>query len=218
MSKRLDDFSERWTGLSISYPFVILLLAIIALKTMLLGLDFTPGLFQGDSETYLDSAIYARYPSDRSFVYGLLLRYIALRAHTLSAMILFQAAASGFSAWIVAQSLVRHFGVRFSIAAACAVACAVEPLQLISERLCTYRSGLDISIRRLYFLGARICALRKARLFSASPDDLGDVDQHSGQLFAGFRGKYDTAAPPLSGSAAPMDKAAFEAERGAFIE
>ena len=110
------------------------LLVVIAVKGFFLFLDPTPALFMGDSLAYLATAFANYIPTDRSFVYGFILRVIALWPHSLHTVVLFQSALSAISAWIVAVILVRYFQARFIIACLCSLVCAVEPLQLISER------------------------------------------------------------------------------------
>src|ERR1044071_5476291 len=67
-------------------------IAIIGLAIKLAGfaLDQTPLFFMGDSGTYILSAIHHFVPSDRSFTYGLLLRWLAVWPGNLEALILAQ--------------------------------------------------------------------------------------------------------------------------------
>ncbi len=73
-------------------------------------------------------------PPDRSFTYGFLIRPLAVWTHSFVPLMIFQFCISGIAAWIVSVCLVRFFQVRFWVAAIAGLLCAIEPLQLISER------------------------------------------------------------------------------------
>lgn len=109
-------------------------LAILFIKSILLIADSQPGYFLGDSEAYLATATIKYVPADRSVLYGLLLRRVALRAHSLERVIVLQALLSAIAAWLLFLALKHIFGVRFRVAALFAILCSIEPLQLLSER------------------------------------------------------------------------------------
>lgn len=88
----------------------------------------------GDSGAYLYTALHGYIPHDRGFVYGFLLRPLAVWPHSLRFLVFAQATMSAISAWLIAVSLKDGFGVPFRWAALLSFLCAVEPLQLISER------------------------------------------------------------------------------------
>jgi hypothetical protein len=123
-----------WRNLTPRKFLIFWLIVVVGVKAVLLLLDPKPALFLGDSDAYLTTA-YAKYiPTDRSFVYGLFLRLIAYRPHSLHTVVFLQIALSALSAWIIAVILVRYVKTGFVVAALCSLFCAVEPLQLISER------------------------------------------------------------------------------------
>jgi hypothetical protein len=123
-----------WRNLTPRKFLAFWLIIVAAVKAILLRLDPMPALFMGDSGAYLTTA-YAQYiPTERSFVYGLFLRLIAYRPHSLHTVVLFQTILSALSAWIVAVILVRYVKTGFAVAALCSLVCAIEPLQLMSER------------------------------------------------------------------------------------
>jgi len=110
------------------------LLAIVCIKGVLFFVDSQPAYFLGDSEAYLATATAKYIPPDRSVLYGLLIRRIAYRAHSLEAMIVLQVAISAIAAWLLYFALKNMFAVRPSLAALFGILCSVEPLQLLAER------------------------------------------------------------------------------------
>jgi hypothetical protein len=120
---------------SIVRRYLYVFLAIVCIKGIFLVADSQPAYFIGDSESYLATATIKYIPPDRSFLYGFLLRKIALASHSLQLMIVVQAFLSAIAAWLLFVALNEIFGVRLlRMAALFGVLCAVEPLQLLSER------------------------------------------------------------------------------------
>ena len=111
-----------------------LLVALITVKLLLLVIDSKPQLFVGDSCIYLATALTGYIPLDRSFSYGYVLRALAVWPHSLRTVVWAQTAMSTAACWLVAVCLIRYFGSGVGIAALCSLACAIEPLQLLSER------------------------------------------------------------------------------------
>ena len=111
-----------------------LLAALLLLKIALALIDGRPSVFMGDSGAYLATALHGYIPQDRGFAYGFLLRPLAVWPHSLRLLVLVQSVLSGVAAWLLAFDLVEFFGVRFRWAALLGAACALEPLQLLSER------------------------------------------------------------------------------------
>ena len=112
----------------------LLLLAVVAVKLVFLAIDSAPSYRFDDSGTYLATAIAKWIPPDRGFVYGLLLRPLCVWTRSLMPAVYLQVALSGLAAWLVAFALVRFFAAEFRLAAGLSLACALEPLQLVSER------------------------------------------------------------------------------------
>ncbi|MFL6353519.1 MAG: hypothetical protein ACJ74Z_16940 [Bryobacteraceae bacterium] len=113
---------------------VLLLIGILAVKAIFLAYDAEPSFHFRESAVYLATAIGKWIPPNHSFVYGLLLRPVALWPRWLAPIVFMQAALSGVASWLVGVCLVRYFASGFTIAALCSVACAIEPLQLRAER------------------------------------------------------------------------------------
>lgn len=106
----------------------------IIIKALFYFLDPRPAIFMGDSAAYLDTAAHDYIPPDRSFTFGYLLKLIALWPHSLNTVVLTQLAMSTAACCILAIILLRY--LRLSLAPACILTalCAMEPLQLLSER------------------------------------------------------------------------------------
>jgi hypothetical protein len=113
---------------------VFLLIGVLAVKAIFLALDAEPSFHFRESAIYLATAIGKWIPPDHSFVYGLLLRPVALWPRSLASMVMMQAALSGIASWLIGVCLVRYFASGFTIAALCSFVCAIEPLQLRAER------------------------------------------------------------------------------------
>ncbi len=110
-----------------------LFVSIALIKALLLIADHQPSFFFGDSTSYLATAVSNIIPYDRSFLYGFLLRPL-VGFHSLLLILIAQAALSCVACYIVGLLLVYYFRASFRLAACCAIACAIEPLQLMSER------------------------------------------------------------------------------------
>jgi hypothetical protein len=111
-----------------------LFLVVFAVKAILFAVDHRPGLFLGDSQSYLYTALTGYIPDDRSFVYGYFLRYVALWPHSIVCMAAVHTALSAVSTWLLGFCLLRYAKARWSVALTAALLCAVEPLELLYER------------------------------------------------------------------------------------
>jgi hypothetical protein len=120
--------------LAVNRRLVFLLIGVLAVKAIFLVLDAQPAFHFRESGIYLATAIGKWIPPDHSFVYGLLLRPVALWPRSLGSMVMMQATLSGIASWLIGVCLVRYFASGFTIAALCSFACALEPLQLRAER------------------------------------------------------------------------------------
>lgn len=111
------------------------LLAVAAVKLLLLAFDAGPRFFLWDTVTYLQGAVGGPLPRDRSFLYSLLIKAIAVPSHSLFALVLAQTFAGMISALLVYLMLRAIFAVRFELALIGAVAVALEPAQLFYEHM-----------------------------------------------------------------------------------
>jgi hypothetical protein len=108
---------------------------VLAIKVAILLLDHEPMFYIGDSGAYLASAVSGWLPGDRSFVYGfVIIRAVLYVFGSLTGVVIVQSLAAAGSALLLAAVLRIGFGVGRGVAAAAAVAYAVEPLALMYER------------------------------------------------------------------------------------
>jgi hypothetical protein len=111
-------------------------LAVIALKVIVLAIDPTIRLYLGDSTAYLAGAIDShRLPSDRSFVYSLLIRALVRPFESLWPLLVWQTVAGAGIALVVWWMLARRFAIPPALAFIAACALAIEPAQLYYERM-----------------------------------------------------------------------------------
>ncbi len=117
------------------FPLILLFATALGIKLLFFLLDSQPAFHFGDSASYLATAIAGYIPRDRSFTYGFLLRPLVLGTHSLSPAVLFQTMLSTVASFIAGLCLLCFFRTSFTIAFTCTVLCALDPLQLMSERL-----------------------------------------------------------------------------------
>ena len=113
----------------------LLLVISLSIKVTFYLLDSQPAFHFGDSASYLATPLHGYIPRDRSFTYGFSLRPFVTVTHSLTPAMLFQMLLSGVSGFIAGYCLLRHFQTGFPVALTCTVLCALDPLQLMSERL-----------------------------------------------------------------------------------
>ncbi|MBV9266105.1 MAG: hypothetical protein JO061_08055 [Acidobacteriaceae bacterium] len=173
MSQR-DDVEQENIGRGMWRSLGYLLLVILAIKFVFYLLDAKPKFLLGDSESYLWTALTGWIPTDRSFTFGFILRALAVWPHSFAPMVLVQAALSGISCWMGAVCLLRYFKAQFRVAALAALLCAVEPLQLISERfalteaVATFLFAIYILLAFEYLKTARLSLLIVAQVISVA--------------------------------------------------
>jgi hypothetical protein len=111
-----------------------LILIIFFIKFIIFCLDPLPMFFLGDSACYLTTALSGWIPPDRSFVYGFMIKLVAVAAHSLTSLLILQIFTSGVNAIATAYILKKFFSVNSKLAFFCGLLCAIEPLQLMYER------------------------------------------------------------------------------------
>ena len=134
MNNSLPKFG-RLVAASAPLQLLPALLAIVAVKALVLVLDANPRFFLWDSVTYLQGAIGGPLPRDRSFLYSLLIEAIAVPTHSMLALVIAQTLAGAIGAFLIYLILRKFLDVRFGIALAAALLFAVEPSQLFYERM-----------------------------------------------------------------------------------
>lgn len=122
------------------------LTALLAIKLIWLLGDPTLRLFMGDSASYLHSALTGWMPPDRSFTYGILVRVSAVTFGSPLALVLLQTL-SGIACSVLLTGLLNQgLGVRFGLAAAAGLLLALDPGQLLYERMMMAESAGTLAL------------------------------------------------------------------------
>jgi hypothetical protein len=167
-----DGVQREHYGRSAARSLGYLLLVILAIKFVFYLLDPNPKFLLGDSQSYLYTALTGWIPPDRSFTFGFILRALVVWPHSFTPMVLVQTALGGVSSWLVSLCLVRYFRTQFWLAGLAGILCAVEPLQLISERFAlteavsTFLFAIYIALALEYMRRARLSVLIWAQVIS----------------------------------------------------
>lgn len=111
-----------------------LILSTFCIKLLIFCIDPLPMFFLGDSASYINTSLTGWIPPDRSFVYGFIIKLVAVAAHSLTSLIILQVFTSGVNAIAIAYILQKFFSSNSKIAFLCGIFCAIEPLQLMYER------------------------------------------------------------------------------------
>ena len=152
---------------------------IFAVKLLLLWLDSTPKLYMGDSSSYIHTALTGSIPSDRSYFYGYLVRWLAVWPHSFTPLLIAQALASGATAIVFALVCSRFFGMPKRLSFLFGSLCALDPCQLVWERyVMTESFSLLVYVLVLYW---SLAYLRDRRLWQLA------VIQALSVLLIGFR-------------------------------
>ena len=130
----LGETATRWREVG-RRPHIVAALAALSLKLVWLAIDRAPLFYMGDSQSYIYSAIRGGHPLDRSRSYEWVIWLISVLPGTLTTLVIVQTLAGAATAWILAFCLLHYFKVRPAIAVAAAVVFAIEPLQILHERM-----------------------------------------------------------------------------------
>jgi hypothetical protein len=110
-------------------------LVVGALKLAALLIDPTIRLFMGDSASYLNAAVDNWLPSDRSFVYPVLIKLLVVPFKSLWALLYWQTLAGIGTAVLLWTTLVHRLAVPHGLATMAACVLAIGPGQLFYERM-----------------------------------------------------------------------------------
>src|SRR6478672_2633901 len=155
---------------------------IFAIKLLLLWLDSTPKLCLRDSGAYVWTALTGSIPSDRSYFYGYLVRWLAVWPHSLGPLLLSQMLVSAVTAIVFALICSRFFRMSNQLSFLFGLMCALDPCQLVWERyLMTETFSLLVYVLVLYW---SLAYLRDRRLWQLA------VVQALSVLLIGFRMSY----------------------------
>ena len=131
---------------------------VFALKLVLHLLDPDFYFYIGDSNEYLKTAAEGYFPPGRSWLYGYLVRWIALGSGSAAPLVWVQTLATTATATLLGILAGRHFRAPDRVALAVAVFAALSPLGLLYERtLLTEAFGL---LAFVLFLAAGLECLR----------------------------------------------------------
>src|SRR6476646_612877 len=152
---------------------------IFAIKLLLLWLDPTPKLFLGDSGAYIWTALTGWIPSDRSYFYGYLVRWLAVWPHSLGPLLLSQMLVSAVTAIVFVLICSRFFRMSKRLSFLFGLMCALDPCQLVWERyVMTETFSLLVYVLVLYW---SLAYLRDRRLWQLA------IVQALSVLLIGFR-------------------------------
>ena len=124
---------------------------VFCIKSALFCLDSSPMFFLGDSASYIHTALSGWVPPDRSFLYGFVIRLVAVSTHSLRMLVAFQVLLSFFTTLLFSYVLIRFFRIGKTLAFAFGICSAIEPLQLLYERY-VLTETISLFVLALYFL------------------------------------------------------------------
>ena len=109
-------------------------LGIVVLKFLLLAVDSAPKLYLGDSISYIWTALTGWIPEDRSYFYGFVIRGLSVWTHSLTPLLIVQAALGAVIAIVLTRICRTSFGLSERLSYLFGFLCAIDPLQLLWER------------------------------------------------------------------------------------
>ena len=115
-------------------PLLTLAILLAVVKSIQFAIDST-ALFYFDSGSFILNALGLAFISERSYVYGYLIRIFAVPFHSLRAIVAMQLVMGGVTAWLLGFVLLRFLKVRAWIAILAALAFAFDPVQIVHEHL-----------------------------------------------------------------------------------
>lgn len=145
-----------------------LLVALVAVKLAWLLGDHSLRFFMGDSAAYFNTAITGWGPPDRSFTYGWMVRVAAIWPGSALTLLAAQTLAGIATCLLLALLLWQHFGVRPWLAAMAALLLAVEPAQLLYERMMMTESAGGLAFAAFVVLLAQYAASTRLRWMAAA--------------------------------------------------
>jgi hypothetical protein len=147
-------------------------LAIILLQFLLLALDPLPKLYLGDSFSYIWTAISGWIPSDRSFLYGFLIRFSSVWTGSLTSLLIVQTFLGAATAIIIAWICRVIFELPTKPSYLFGFLCSIDPLQLtwqryvMTETCSLFFYALVVQQSFIYLRDRRLTALLLVQIFS----------------------------------------------------
>ena len=114
--------------------WLLFILSVMGLKCLIFIIDPLPMFYLGDSWSYIHTALSDWIPSDRSFVYGFLIKFIAVSAYSLTPLVFAQLLTSGINSILITYILLKFFSVSPRRAFTLGIISALEPIHLLYER------------------------------------------------------------------------------------
>ena len=145
-----------------------LLACLLAIKLAWLLGDHALRFFMGDSASYLHTAITGWSAPDRSFTYGWIVAATALWPASALGLVVAQTLAGVASCLLLAVLLWHLLGVRPWLAAAAALLLAVEPGQLLYERMMMAEAAGGLALAACVVLLAQYAATARLRWMAAA--------------------------------------------------
>jgi hypothetical protein len=171
--------SATFRGANAWWLFCVL---VFAIKLLLLWLDPTPKLFMGDSGSYIWTALTGWIPSDRSYFYGCLVRWLAVWPHSFTPLLFTQAFTSAVTAIVFALICTRFFEMSNRLSFLFGSLCALDPCQIVWERyIMTQTFSLLVYVLVLYW---SLAYLRDRRIWQLA------IVQALSVVLIGFRMSY----------------------------
>ena len=109
-------------------------LGILTLKFILFAVDPLPKFWGGDSNTYIWTAVSGGIPEDRSYLYGYVIRWVALSTSSLMSLLILQVFAGAVIAIVCGWICLRIFHLPPYAAFGVGLLCCLDPLELYWER------------------------------------------------------------------------------------
>ncbi len=119
-------------------------------------------LLYPDSGAFLMNALGIYLVDFRSYVYGYLIRILAVPFHSLTMVVAIQMAMGGFTAWLLGAMLMRFFGVGKWIALIAALLFALDPVQVVHEHMVMAETA-TLTVLAVYLMAALFYLERPAR-------------------------------------------------------
>jgi hypothetical protein len=109
-------------------------LAIVVLKFLLLAVDSSPKFYQGDSDSYIWTALSGWIPEDRPYFYGYVIGWLSVWTCSLTSLLIVQVFLGAIIAIALAWICRMIFALPEWLAYLFGFLCAIDPLQLTWER------------------------------------------------------------------------------------
>lgn len=115
--------------------FWLAVAVVVVIKAVLLLLDHAPNFFMGDSAAFVGTALTKWFPPQRSWTYGFFIRWTCLPALSLLPLLIAQTLGGIVTCALLGFCLLRFFRISPGAMVVAMIACALDPMQLLYERM-----------------------------------------------------------------------------------